>query len=386
MIAIGKWQPKRSLNYPSDIPLWVRVLGVPKEFRTVQAFESIGDAIGRVIEVDLDEMRVLVVVDAFKELCFETSVDFKGGEYYDGEEVPILLRYEKLFGYCKSCGSLCHQEAKCPLMKVFKQQPERKMESREGNGGWHEGNKHDDRARSYKGVLINWNGGQQNRERDTREYYGKGKGKMVEENDSKWVRVSDRSTRKPSGNKGSNRGNVEETRTRSGRRDDTNMIEQEGKKVSSSRQLSWAQEEAKEEGEIREEGVTNMLPPSQGFQEQLANTQAVGTEVVSDPIDTEKGLKQLQGLVEGQLKIGENEVMEWEDLESADDLPDLTEEELVAMNLELEEQASLEEIKEPSGNEEVKEQQMEEDAMKQATKKAFHVYYQHSSEFKDAHC
>lgn len=76
MIAVAKWQPKRSINYPHEIPFWVRVLGVSKEFRTVPTFESIGDAIGRVVEVDLELMRVLVVVDAFKELCFETSVDF----------------------------------------------------------------------------------------------------------------------------------------------------------------------------------------------------------------------------------------------------------------------------------------------------------------------
>lgn len=41
MIAVAKWQPKRSINYPSEIPFWVRVLGVSKEFRTVPTFESI---------------------------------------------------------------------------------------------------------------------------------------------------------------------------------------------------------------------------------------------------------------------------------------------------------------------------------------------------------
>ncbi|KAG2304767.1 hypothetical protein Bca52824_033418 [Brassica carinata] len=35
MIALARWQPKRSPLYPSEIPFWVRVLGVPSEFRTV---------------------------------------------------------------------------------------------------------------------------------------------------------------------------------------------------------------------------------------------------------------------------------------------------------------------------------------------------------------
>lgn len=324
------------------------------------------------IEVDLELMRVLVVVDTFKELCFETSVDFTGGEFYEGEEVPILLRYEKLFGYCEACGSLCHQEAKCPLMKGFKQHPERKMEISEGSGGWHEGNKHDDRARSFKGVVINGNGAQQNRERDTKDYYGKGKGKMFEETYSKWVRVADRSNRKPSGYKGNARGNGEETRNRTVQRDEENFLDQEGKKKETPRQQIWSQEEAQEEGEIRTERDDNQLPPSQGVQRQLTETQAMGAEVVSDPKDTENGLKQLQGLVEGQLKIREDEVMDWDDLEAADELPDLTEEEMAAMNLELEENAVLDDVDEQPVNEEAKGQQAEMEATaetKQATKK-----------------
>lgn len=54
MIAVAKWQPKRDLNFPAEIPFWVRVLGIPKEYRTAEAFESIGDAIGQTVKVDLD--------------------------------------------------------------------------------------------------------------------------------------------------------------------------------------------------------------------------------------------------------------------------------------------------------------------------------------------
>ncbi|KAG2264954.1 hypothetical protein Bca52824_072033 [Brassica carinata] len=149
MLALARWQPRKSQLFPAEIPFWVRVLGVPMEFRTRPNFESIGDALGRTVSVDLDHSRVQVVVDAFQQLCFETTVEFKGGEFYDGEEAAISLRYEKLFGYCPICSSLCHKEEKCPLAKPeVKMSPERKRETREGNGGWHEGGKHDDRARS----------------------------------------------------------------------------------------------------------------------------------------------------------------------------------------------------------------------------------------------
>ncbi|KAJ4885580.1 Uncharacterized protein Rs2_35673 [Raphanus sativus] len=257
-------------------------------------------------------------------------------------------------------------------MKGFKHHSERKVEGSEGNGGWHEGNKHDDKARSYKGVLLNGNGARQNRERDTREYYGKGKGKMVEDTDSKWVRVADRSNRKNVGAKGNNRGRVEEERYKSSRREDTKQIEQERNKTVSPRHMNAQQqlhEEAQEEGEIRNEVEVNGLPPSEGFKEALARTQAVGQEVVSDPIDTEKGLKQLHGLVEGQLKIGEDEVMDWDDLEAVDDLPEPTAEELAATTLELEEHAGSEDTEAQTVTEEATEQKFEEEAMQNVTKK-----------------
>ena len=115
MLSLARWQPKKSSLYPSEITFWVRVIGVPVEFKTVPTFESIGEAFGRTVAVDLDHSRVQVVVGDFKELCFKTTVDFTGGEFYDGEEVPVSLRYEKLFGYCQVCGSLCHKDELCPL-------------------------------------------------------------------------------------------------------------------------------------------------------------------------------------------------------------------------------------------------------------------------------
>ena len=182
MLSLAHWQPKKSLLYPSEITFWVRVLGIPVKFKTTPTFESIGDAIGRTVDVDLDHSRVQVVVDAFKELCFETTVDFTGGEFYEVEEAPVSLCYEKLFGYCQVCVSLCHKDEVCLLVaKNNKKSPEKKREGRDGNGTWYEGGKHDDRARSYKGVVINENVKLQNKEREGRDYYGKGKGKMVEE-------------------------------------------------------------------------------------------------------------------------------------------------------------------------------------------------------------
>ncbi|KAF3592089.1 hypothetical protein DY000_02020180 [Brassica cretica] len=86
--------------------------------------------------------------------------------------------------------------------------------------GWSDGAKHDDRARSYKGVVISGNTGQQNKERDGRDYYGKGKGKMAEAPDSKWVKVAEKGHKRPSNYHGSYRGESEASRSKAGRRED----------------------------------------------------------------------------------------------------------------------------------------------------------------------
>ncbi|KAJ4869587.1 Uncharacterized protein Rs2_48847 [Raphanus sativus] len=382
MIAIAKWQPKRSLTFPSEIPFWVRVLGVSKEFRTAKTFASIGDAIGKTLEVDVEQMRVLVVVDAFTELCFETSIEFKGGEYYEGEEVAISLRYEKLFGYCTLCGSLCHEEAKCVLAKgQTKKRLEEKKENQYGNGGWHEGGAHDDRARSYKGVVLNENGNRQNREREGREYYGKGKGKMYEESESRWVRVPDRSNKKHpapgdlnSGVKGLPRQSLSREGAQSGgyaHPPVTGSTQQEQRRPV---------EELREEGEIMDTKDDQGVLPSLEFQKQLAETQAQGPLVVSDQVDMEDGLQQLQGLRGEQTRGGDDEAMEWEvikascradgfDVDNVDDLPELTAEEEAALNQEMEEIVVPQEFLEESDKANKKEQAGEEDIKKQTTKK-----------------
>ncbi|KAL0877121.1 hypothetical protein Bca101_026826 [Brassica carinata] len=115
MLSLERWQPSREQSYPSEIIFWVKVLGVPLEFWVAQTFESIGEALGEWLEVDLDQGRIRVKLDGYKELRFETTVDFKGGEFHDGREVLLSLKYEKLFGYCDLCFSLFHKTERCPL-------------------------------------------------------------------------------------------------------------------------------------------------------------------------------------------------------------------------------------------------------------------------------
>ncbi|KAG7636064.1 Zinc knuckle CX2CX4HX4C [Arabidopsis thaliana x Arabidopsis arenosa] len=94
---------------------------------------------GEVQAVDLDFRRVQVKLDGFKPLCFEAAVEF-----HSGEETMVSLWYERLFGFCQRCYSLCHEQMRCPIFgdkgkqSIFKEDPKR-----------------DNTLQRYKGAAIN---------------------------------------------------------------------------------------------------------------------------------------------------------------------------------------------------------------------------------------
>ena len=258
MIALARWQPKMMRDFPSEIPFWIKIEGVPTEFWSTPTFQSIGDAIGETTDVDLDYGKMWVIIDGCKELCFETTVDFKGGEYYEEEEALVTLKFEKLFGHCSLCLNLCHDLGSCPLNP----NPEKKKEGREGAAV-----RKDDRARSYKGVVINGEGTHQENDKDTRRYQGKGKGKMYEEQESRWERVSERGSKRSFSNRNHNKLEDGGSRNRNSRWEQTRRhLEEERSRPSRAMRgertpprgerstVSRNREEPREEGEIRFDG------------------------------------------------------------------------------------------------------------------------------------
>ena len=146
-------------SQPYHFDFWIQLVGIPTEFWSTTIFQSIGDALGETTDVDLDYGKMRVVIDSRNELCFDSTVDFKGGECYEGEEVLVTLKYERLFGHCSLCASLCHAMEVCPLNL----NPVKPSESKDLGAG-----KHEERARSYKGVVINGDNGQSEKDKEWR--------------------------------------------------------------------------------------------------------------------------------------------------------------------------------------------------------------------------
>ncbi|KAF3560088.1 hypothetical protein F2Q69_00012450 [Brassica cretica] len=178
----------------------------------------------------------------------------------------------------------------------------------------------DDRARSYKGVVINGNGGQQDRGREKREHQGKGKEKMFEETDSKWARAADREHKSYNNrnHRSGHCGEEESSRHRNSRREQTRTHYQDerarvptgprGERAA----RSEARTEGKEDGKIKEkemerpnhkvEKVHDQAQPSQAFLVEVMETQGELSKVISNPSggEQELDLENMDlGLVEG---------------------------------------------------------------------------------------
>ncbi|KAH0853350.1 LOW QUALITY PROTEIN: hypothetical protein HID58_056741, partial [Brassica napus] len=115
MLSLVRWKLVLEPNYPSKITLWVRLLDIPLQFRAAPIFQSVGDAIGQPEE---------------------------------GVEILVALRYEKLYGFCKECLSLTHDQSRCP--RLFQEETVSSTKREPVTDGTERAN-----ATSYKAVVAN---------------------------------------------------------------------------------------------------------------------------------------------------------------------------------------------------------------------------------------
>ncbi|KAJ4885444.1 hypothetical protein Rs2_35537 [Raphanus sativus] len=109
MFVLVRWEPVIDDDYPWVIPFWVEITGIPLHLWTIKNLENIGRRLGHIDTVELSVGRMLIEVDTRKPLTFTRKVSWQG------KEVSIFIRYEKLFKHCPPCGMLTHEVAYCPL-------------------------------------------------------------------------------------------------------------------------------------------------------------------------------------------------------------------------------------------------------------------------------
>ena len=115
MFVLVRWEPIIHGDYPSIIPFWVVMSGIPLHLWTVKNLKSIG---GRLGHVDVDsiqvaEGRMLIDIDSRLPLKFTKKVQAP-----EGEEVTIQIKYEMLFKHCSTCSMLTHEKECCPSVNA----------------------------------------------------------------------------------------------------------------------------------------------------------------------------------------------------------------------------------------------------------------------------
>ena len=108
MFILQRWEPIVSDLFPSTIPFWVTIHGVPLHYWTDPALRAIGKALGPVEDTDTVKCRVRVIINGLKPLERTLAISLSSGTK------QVELEYEKLEKHCFSCLSLAHEETNCP--------------------------------------------------------------------------------------------------------------------------------------------------------------------------------------------------------------------------------------------------------------------------------
>jgi len=111
MVIIQQWEPVISESFPSQIPFWIEVQGLPKHYWQEEMLKAIGRELGQVMdtEISASSVKIQVLIDGLNPLIKDTMVDFP-----DGREALVTLEYKNLKNHCNYCHRLTHEKKACP--------------------------------------------------------------------------------------------------------------------------------------------------------------------------------------------------------------------------------------------------------------------------------
>ncbi|KAL3652866.1 hypothetical protein CASFOL_002547 [Castilleja foliolosa] len=117
-LVLTRWLPEQSLTEVNldKATFWIHTIGVPVSYTNLRTAQIIGDEVGRFIKSDLSSVaqkwkrsiRIQVEIDILKPLK-----NFLVFSCPSRPRLMIEIRYERLVGFCYSCGLLGHKLANC---------------------------------------------------------------------------------------------------------------------------------------------------------------------------------------------------------------------------------------------------------------------------------
>ncbi|KAL0842768.1 hypothetical protein Bca101_016013 [Brassica carinata] len=117
MVIVQRWEPTTSPEFPSLLPFWIKVQGIPVHLWTEATIRSIGEDIGIFEEAEITKLsvRMRVQVNGRLPLIKKSTL-----EYPNGDEVVVNLVYERLEKHCSVCSKLDHEQRDCLEAKARK--------------------------------------------------------------------------------------------------------------------------------------------------------------------------------------------------------------------------------------------------------------------------
>lgn len=114
MIILQRWEPIISPSFPSQIPFWIRLQGLPLHFwhQNQKVIYEMGQTLGTLedYEISNTQARIRILMDSLEPLSKDAVMELSSGE-----ETIITLDYEGLGNICSQCRSLMHLTPHCPM-------------------------------------------------------------------------------------------------------------------------------------------------------------------------------------------------------------------------------------------------------------------------------
>ena len=117
MLILQRWEPTISPRFPSMIPFWIKIQGVPIHLWKEGTARSIAEGIGtfEVTGIIAESMRMRVHVNGRLPLIKSSVLEFD-----NGDELTATLVYERLEKHCSQCDCLDNELKDCLEAKTLK--------------------------------------------------------------------------------------------------------------------------------------------------------------------------------------------------------------------------------------------------------------------------